>query len=53
VYCASGQDVVTTIVDGRLLMEDRRVLVLDERKILGEAMDRAERVKARRVKQDA
>src|SRR5688500_9107435 len=53
VYCASGQDVVTTIVDGRILMEDRRLLVGDERKILGEAMERAERVKARWLKKAA
>jgi 5-methylthioadenosine/S-adenosylhomocysteine deaminase len=47
VYCATGQDVVTTIVDGRVLMEDRRVLIFDERAVLSEMMDRAERIKTR------
>jgi 5-methylthioadenosine/S-adenosylhomocysteine deaminase len=47
VYCASGQDVETTIVDGQILMEQRRVAGLDEAKILREAVESAERVKAR------
>jgi 5-methylthioadenosine/S-adenosylhomocysteine deaminase len=47
VYCGTGRDVVTTIVDGRILMEDRRVLAFDERKVMGEAMERADQVKAR------
>jgi 5-methylthioadenosine/S-adenosylhomocysteine deaminase len=47
VYCASGQDVVTTIVDGQVLMEDRRVLAMDERKVLSEAADCAERIAER------
>ena len=36
-----------TIVDGRVLMEDRRVLVLDERALLSEIAERAERITAR------
>jgi 5-methylthioadenosine/S-adenosylhomocysteine deaminase len=47
VYCGTGRDVVMTIVDGRILMEDGLVLVFDERKVLAEAVDRADRVKAR------
>lgn len=47
VYCASGQDVVTTIVDGRVLMEDRKVFVLDESRILAEAIDIGERLAGR------
>jgi 5-methylthioadenosine/S-adenosylhomocysteine deaminase len=47
VYCAKGSDVVTNIVDGRILMENRRVLSFDEHKVLTAAIDRAERVKAR------
>lgn len=50
VYCATGRDVVTTIVDGRVLMEDRRVLVYDEAKVLAEAMERADRIRARWAK---
>jgi 5-methylthioadenosine/S-adenosylhomocysteine deaminase len=47
VYCGTGRDVVMTIVDGRILMEDGLVLVFDERKVLAEAVDRADRVKTR------
>jgi hypothetical protein len=39
--------VVTTIVDGQVLMEDRRVLAMDERKVLSEAADCAERIAER------
>jgi 5-methylthioadenosine/S-adenosylhomocysteine deaminase len=42
VYCASGQDVVTTIVAGRLLMENRKVTTLDEAKVLNELQTRGE-----------
>ncbi|NJE30119.1 N-ethylammeline chlorohydrolase [Thermococcus sp. 18S1] len=37
VYSASGNDVETTIVDGKILMLDREVLTLDEERILDEA----------------
>ena len=37
VYSASGSDVVTTIVDGRILMEERRILVLDEKEVVRQA----------------
>jgi 5-methylthioadenosine/S-adenosylhomocysteine deaminase len=47
VYCASGQDVLTTIVDGQVLMEDRRVLIMDERKVLAETANRAESIAER------
>jgi 5-methylthioadenosine/S-adenosylhomocysteine deaminase len=47
VYCAVGSDVVTTIVDGNVLMEDRKILVFDESKVMYEAMERADRAKAR------
>jgi 5-methylthioadenosine/S-adenosylhomocysteine deaminase len=47
VYCAVGSDVVTTIVDGRILMEDRKLLVFDEERVMDEAIERAERVKSR------
>jgi 5-methylthioadenosine/S-adenosylhomocysteine deaminase len=46
VYCASGQDVTTTIVDGRILMENRQVAAMDERRVLAEAAERAERIAA-------
>ncbi|WP_099209415.1 amidohydrolase family protein [Thermococcus henrietii] len=37
VYSANGNDVETTIVDGKVLMLDREVLTLDEEKILNRA----------------
>ena len=37
VYSANGNDVETTIVDGKVLMLDREVLTLDEEKILSKA----------------
>ncbi len=39
VHAASGCDVRTTIVNGKVLMEDRRVVGLDEEKIIREAGD--------------
>ncbi|KUH33153.1 N-ethylammeline chlorohydrolase [Thermococcus celericrescens] len=37
VYSANGNDVETTIADGKILMLDREVLTLDEERILDEA----------------
>lgn len=37
VYYANGEDVSTVVVDGRVLMRDRRVLTVDEKKILDAA----------------
>ncbi len=47
VYAARGSDVETTIVDGEVLMEDRDVLVLDERAVRQEAATRARELVAR------
>jgi 5-methylthioadenosine/S-adenosylhomocysteine deaminase len=47
VLCANGQDVEMTIVDGRVLMEGRKVLVFDEAEVIGQAVGSASRVKAR------
>lgn len=47
VLCAGGQDVEMTIVDGRVLMEGRKVLVLDEAEVIDQAVESAARVKAR------
>jgi 5-methylthioadenosine/S-adenosylhomocysteine deaminase len=47
VYSAGGSDVRTTIVDGKVLMDDYRVLVLDEQKVIGEAQKAAEELVAR------
>ncbi|MFH1821002.1 MAG: amidohydrolase family protein [Methanobacteriota archaeon] len=37
VYSATGGDVDTMVVDGKVLMEDRKVLSLDEKKVLEQA----------------
>jgi len=44
VYCAKGSDVRTVMVDGKLLMEERKLLTLDERKICLEVEKRAKRI---------
>lgn len=45
-YAMSGSDVKTVIIDGRIVMEDRRLLTIDE----SEAMERVRRI-AERVKE--
>ncbi|MEA2622474.1 MAG: 5-methylthioadenosine/S-adenosylhomocysteine deaminase [Chloroflexota bacterium] len=47
VYCASGQDVLTTIVAGRVLMENRKVLAFDEGSVLAELETRSEALTGR------
>ncbi|MCL4459461.1 MAG: amidohydrolase [Chloroflexi bacterium] len=44
VYTARCDDVATVIVDGRILMEDRRLKTLDEEQIIAECSSRAARV---------
>jgi 5-methylthioadenosine/S-adenosylhomocysteine deaminase len=46
VYTTRGDDVRTTIVNGRVLMRDRKVLTLDEAAVLGEGRAYAEKVRA-------
>jgi 5-methylthioadenosine/S-adenosylhomocysteine deaminase len=46
VYVARGTDVTTTIVNGRILMRDRRVLTLNEADVIREATEYAARVRA-------
>ena len=47
VYSARGQDVTTTIIGGQVVMEDRRVLTLDETAVLERAQDAAADLVAR------
>jgi cytosine/adenosine deaminase-related metal-dependent hydrolase len=42
IYSARGSDVIHTIVDGQLIMEDRRVLTMDEEKVMQQATDARE-----------
>ncbi len=44
VYSAQGSDVDTTIVEGQILMQDRKMLSLDEPKIYREANEAAQRL---------
>jgi 5-methylthioadenosine/S-adenosylhomocysteine deaminase len=46
VYVTHGDDVRTTIVNGRVLMRDRNVLTLDRQQVLAEARAYAEKVRA-------
>ena len=46
VYVTRGDDVKTTVVNGRVLMRDRHVLTLDEPQVLAEARAYAGRVRA-------
>jgi 5-methylthioadenosine/S-adenosylhomocysteine deaminase len=46
VYVTRGDDVRTTIVNGRVLMRDRKVLSLDEPKVLADARAYADKVRA-------
>ena len=46
VYATHGDDVKTTIVNGRVLMKDRRVLSLDEPRVLSDARQFAATVRA-------
>ena len=45
VYVTRGDDVRTTIVNGRILMRDRKVLTLDARQVLAEARALAQKVR--------
>lgn len=39
VYSARGHDVVTSVIDGQVVMENRRVLTLDEAAVLDRARE--------------
>jgi 5-methylthioadenosine/S-adenosylhomocysteine deaminase len=45
VYCASGSDVDTVVINGRIVMRNRKLLTVDEQEI----MDRVNRI-ARRIR---
>jgi 5-methylthioadenosine/S-adenosylhomocysteine deaminase len=47
VYAARASDVDTTIVDGRVLMRERKLLTLDKTAIVAEVAARAERLRRR------
>ncbi len=45
VYVSHGDDVQTTIVNGRILMRDRKILTLDPAAVLGDARKMADKVR--------
>jgi 5-methylthioadenosine/S-adenosylhomocysteine deaminase len=45
VYCARGSDVTHAMVNGRLLLRDRRHLTLDLESVIGRARDLGERIR--------
>jgi 5-methylthioadenosine/S-adenosylhomocysteine deaminase len=45
VYVTRGDDVTTTVVNGRVIMRDRKVLTLDEQAVLADARRAAEAVR--------
>jgi 5-methylthioadenosine/S-adenosylhomocysteine deaminase len=45
VYSAGGQDVETVIIHGKLIMENRKILTIDEEKVLQEAREYSEKIK--------
>jgi 5-methylthioadenosine/S-adenosylhomocysteine deaminase len=44
VYSARGSEVETVIVDGRIIMEDRKILTTNEKRVLEEAQRAAEKI---------
>ena len=49
VYAASGADVTTTIINGRVIMRDRKILTVDEQEVMREVKLIAKRVKEWRI----
>ena len=45
VYAASGHDVIHSIIDGRIVMEDRRLLTLDVEDIIGRSKEKSKKVR--------
>ena len=39
IYSANGSDVIHTVVDGKVLMKDRKVLTMDEEQVIQEAIE--------------
>jgi len=46
VYSAGGSEVDAVIINGKLVMEDRKILTINEKYIMGEANEIAEKIKA-------
>jgi 5-methylthioadenosine/S-adenosylhomocysteine deaminase len=44
VYCANSSDVENVIINGKIIMRNRKVLTMDEEKILAEAREFQEKI---------
>ena len=49
IYSASGADVSTSIINGKIVMQDRRLLAMDIRNIMEEVREIAERISVDRI----
>ena len=49
VYSASGHDVQTVIVDGTVIMDNRRILTVDEKEVIAEVEKISEEIKKERL----
>jgi 5-methylthioadenosine/S-adenosylhomocysteine deaminase len=47
VYSATGADVRDVIIDGKLIMQDRKLLTLDEERVLQKAQEWGQRILGR------
>jgi 5-methylthioadenosine/S-adenosylhomocysteine deaminase len=47
VYSARGHEVETVIIDGKIIMEERKILTVDEKQVIQQAQEAAERISQR------
>lgn len=52
VYCAKGEDVETTIIDGRIVMRDRKLQTADEENLLAQAQKLGSDLRLRSLESD-
>ena len=52
VYCAKGEDVETTIINGRVVMRDRKLVTMDEEEILDLAKERGADMRRRSLQSE-
>ena len=47
VYSGEGADVETSVIDGRIVMENRKILTIDVDRVLSRAQEAAEKIVAK------
>ena len=52
VYCAKGSDVETTIIDGRVVMRERKLVTMDEEEILNLAQQWGDNLRERSLQSE-